>query len=112
MTPHEEHSEGLAELEAESPEVFSWKGKSWSVLPGSVTRRNPLVTGGFSLSADLSLVTLFGQFDDYDAAEDLRADLINTVIGYRGQTFKADAVTIAPGGFQLRIEASASHDRA
>ena len=113
MTAHEEHAAALVELQSDSPATFRWRDRDWTALVSAASRSNPLVLGGFSTTANLTLTVLFAQFaDDYLLAEDLRTALMNSSLSYRGNTYNVDSVTVAPGGFQLRLEASDANERA
>jgi len=113
MTAHEQHAQALAEVQGDAPAVFRWRDRDWPALASVAARTNPLVLGGFSTTANLTLTILWSDFADPDSTpEALRALLLNSSFSYRGQTYNVDSVTIAPGGWQLRIEASDANEKA
>ena len=113
MTAHEEHAAGLAEVQGDAPATFRWRDRDWPALVSAAARTNPLVLGGFTTTANLTLTILWSDFADPNSTpEALRGLLLNSSLTYRGQVFNVDSVTIAPGGWQLRIEATDANERA
>ncbi len=95
-------------LGADCP-IFTWGQDSYKMIPGSTVNRKSLGDGGFSLSADLKFHCLTAQFlsEDVTDATGVKDALEQQKIVYLGDQFKIQAVTIAPGGFQLMVEANA-----
>lgn len=91
----------LADLETELADecpFFTWNGTNWPILAGGGKFKRANTIGGLELTNDLQLTVLTGQFAG------TLPDSGQTFI-HDGQTFRIVAVTLAPAGFQMRINA-------
>lgn len=101
MSAYKDHASQLealyAELGAEAP-VFTWDGAEYEILPGGAKFQRANDTGGFKLSSDLQLTCLTAQFGSV-------LPTAGETITYLGTDYTLTAVTPAPAGFQMRLNA-------
>ena len=105
MDTYSEHASGIAELQAESKAVLTWKGATYKCLPSGAIRSKQIESGGFGLDSDISLVCLVADFGSA-SAEALVSALLKTQITYLGHTYRVESVTVAAGGYQIVIKAT------
>ena len=87
------------------PEI-TWNGEDYPLVPGSAALRKDLGSGGFKMNADLAADVLVSSFPFLDAPT-LKNAMLQTALVYLGDVYKVEAVTIYPGGLQVRLEANA-----
>ena len=104
MNAYEEHAKDLAELG--HTVTFEWAGQTFSALASGSSQSKSLEAGGFDLNNDLNLTCVVAQFGK--PAEQLRAEMLGTGLVYAGKDYRIDGVTVAPEGWQIRIEAAAA----
>lgn len=110
INPYAIHAAGIASVQLEQGTacpVMTWNGATIQIQPGGAIRRKDLGIGGFSLNADLRLTVLVASFLNYNSADLVQADLLQTELDYLGEAYKVDSVTIAAGGLQLHLECNA-----
>jgi hypothetical protein len=116
MNYYATHARGLgavqARLAGDCP-VVTWAGKEWLVVPGSAVRRKDLDDGGggFQLNADFRFEALVGQFltapgatPEVLDATGLEQAMLQTEIGYLGESYKAVAMHVGPGALVVRVD--------
>jgi len=103
------HSAALAGLQArlatQCPSI-SWNGRDVPIIPGSAMRRADLSAGGFQLNADFRFAAHVADFGaEYEGQpSQLKSDLLQSALAYLGDNYKADAVTLHPGGLIVTVD--------
>ena len=101
MSAYSDHAAQLAALQSElggDCPSFTWNNAPYSILPGGAKFKRMNDAGGFKLESDLQLTCLTAPFGGTlpDAGQTLT---------YNGLLYTITAVTPAPAGYQMRINA-------
>lgn len=103
--PYAKHAAGIASVQsylgAKCP-VFSWNGHNRKAIPGGTKIGKGLGGGGYGLESDLQITCLVAQFGT--SAQALVESMLKTELTYLGHSYRIDAVMIAAGGQQIRIQ--------
>jgi hypothetical protein len=97
MSVFDEFKAGLLEAEATVPQVVTWAGNDYPILPGSAVRGKDLAAGGFKLRSDLKFIARCDMFPGLGPQ-------LKQQVTYQGDAYRIDSLEKMPGGVFLRFE--------
>lgn len=97
MSAFDEFTAGLKECEATWPNLVTWNGKAYPILPGSAVRGKDLGAGGFKLRSDLKFIARPEVF----AAP---GPQLKQRVTYLGDEYRIDTMERMPGTVYVRFE--------